>query len=254
MILSKNIKFAYKKENLVIKNVSFELGKGKIIGVIGPNGCGKSTLLKLLSGYLDKDSGEIYINGTDLNTMERKERAKIIGVVPQKLEVGFPFIVRDFVLMGRYPFLKRLEGYSKNDKDAVEKIIEEMKIGYLANKSIESLSGGEKQLVFIAKALVSNPEILLLDEPISNLDINHQKELREIVKKLNAQNGTTVVIVSHDINYILGICEEIIVLKNGEIYKKGKVRDVITVECIEKVFGVTSEIILYNNSDIYIKY
>lgn len=254
MISVRNIKFGYKKEKIVIKNISFDLEKGKILGIIGPNGCGKSTLLKLLSGFLKQDFGEININGIDLKLIERKERAKLIGVVPQKLEVSFPFSVKDFVLMGRYPFLKKFEGYSQNDKNEVDKIIKKMQIEHLTEKSIESLSGGEKQLVFIAKALVSNPEILLLDEPISNLDLHHQKELREIVKKLNAQNGTTVVIVSHDINYILGICDDILVLKNGEIYKSGKVKEVISVECIENVYGVTSEIIEVSSSHIYIKY
>ncbi|MBC8526753.1 MAG: ABC transporter ATP-binding protein, partial [Candidatus Cloacimonetes bacterium] len=169
MIKIKNLSFKYNK-NLVLKDISLEIDKHDFIGIIGPNAAGKSTLLKCISGFLKSKDGKILIANKLIDDYDKIELAKIISVVVQQPYFEFDFRVKDIVLMGRYPYLKFWQNFSKNDENATDRILGKLELSHLSNRRLSELSGGEFQLVMLARALNQNTEILLLDEPAAHLD------------------------------------------------------------------------------------
>lgn len=245
----KNLKFGYKRE-LTLRNLSFNVEKGKFISIIGPNGSGKSTLLKNLNHIYRPWEGKIMVEGIDINKLRVKELARKIALVPQDTVVDYEFTVEDIVLMGRHPYKGRFQREDENDYKIVKEALELTNTLELKDSVITEISGGERQRVIIAKALAQNPSIILLDEPTSHLDINHQIEILNLLKKLNEEKGTTIVLVIHDINLATRYSDEIIMLHEGKIIGSGTPEKVITKENIEFAYrlNVAIEKNKYTNS------
>lgn len=229
------IKYRY-ASNWVLNGISFDVDPGEIVGIIGPNGSGKTTILKLISKVLNLESGNIRLMGQNIASMRHKDMAKIMGVVPQSTSVAFPFTVREVVLMGRSPHLSALQMERQSDMHIADNAMALTDTLELADRNIDELSGGERQRVIIARALAQEPKIMLLDEPTSYLDINHQIEIFDLIRRLNGERGLTVVIVSHDLNMSAEYCDRLILIKNGRVYKEGSPKEVITQADIREVY------------------
>lgn len=228
-----DLEFSY-GNGLILQNLNLEIDKGEFVAIIGPNGVGKSTLLRLVDGILKPTQGSISLDGKNINQLHRKTIAKKIAYVPQSEVRVFPTTVFDTVLMGRKPHIDWME--TKKDKKIVSQVLSELGLGSLALRDVNKLSGGQRQKVFIARALAQEPEMLLLDEPTANLDLKHQIEVLNLLKN-QIDNGISVVIAIHDLNLALKYCDRIIVLFNKGIYVDGN-KQIIDEEIIEKVYGV----------------
>ena len=237
MIKIKNLSFKYKK-NIVLKNISLEIKKNDFIGIIGPNGAGKSTLMKCLSGFLKNIEGEIFIKNKIIGKHDKIEIAKRIAVVVQQPYFEFDFSVKEIVLMGKFPYLKFWQNFKISDQLATMTILNELELSHLANRKLSELSGGEFQLVMIARALNQNTEILLLDEPAAHLDIHHQIKIFSILRKLNLYQKKTIISVSHNINLAAEFCDKILILSNGEIANFGKGQKVINEKKLSDIYQV----------------
>lgn len=232
-----NLKFGYRKD-LVIKDVSFNVKKGDFISIIGPNGSGKSTLLKTLNNLYKPDKGKIILEGKEIKTFKKRDLAKKIALVPQDTNIDYDFTVEDIVMMGRHPYKGRFEKENNEDYKIVKEALEMTNTFKLRERPITEISGGERQRVIIAKALAQNPSIILLDEPTSNLDINHQIEILNLLKQLNEERKTTVILVIHDINLAARYSKDIILLNDGKILGKGTPEEVITPKNIEESYNM----------------
>jgi iron complex transport system ATP-binding protein len=236
MIEVNSISFRYLEE-WVIHDISFQVGRGEFIGVIGPNGSGKTTLLKILYRFLSPQRGEVLFERVPLKKMSRREIARKIAVVAQETYPVFPFRAMEIVLMGRSPYLGHLLFESERDLEIAKKAMERTEILSISQRSIDELSGGERKRVFIARALAQEPEVILLDEPTANLDIHHQIEFLDLILALNRERGLTIIMASHDLNLASEFCDRLILLQKGGIFKIGSPEEVITRENIERVYG-----------------
>jgi len=223
-------------EKEIIKQVSFSAKEGEFLGIIGPNGSGKTTLLRSITGLLKYWEGEVLYNGRNISKIPLREFAQNVAVLPQILNINFSFTVEQLVLMGRYPYLKKFQSISKKDLDIAKNSMSLTDISHLTERRVGELSGGEWQRVLIAQALTQEPKLLLLDEPTTHLDITHQIETLDLVKKLNEEKGLTIVVVLHDLNLASEHCEKIIMLENGEIYREGTPEEDLTYKNIEEVY------------------
>jgi iron complex transport system ATP-binding protein len=229
---------SYKYDELeILEEISFAINQGDFLGLIGPNGSGKSTLLKNINSILKPDKGKVYLDDYDLQELSNKEMAKKLAVVPQNTNVNFNFTVKEIVLMGRAPYISRFKNESEEDFEIAWEAMRLTNVDGLANRSINQLSGGERQRVILARSLAQQPEILLLDEPTSNLDINYQLEIMNLLKKLNCDHDLTLLIILHDLNLASEYCDKLILLKEGKIYAFGSPEEIITEENIEEVYG-----------------
>ena len=237
LIQVKNLSYKYPDaDELAIDNISFDVKRGEILGIVGPNGSGKSTLLNLLSGILKPLRGKILLLGEDISKIKQKRIAQKLAVVPQNGFVGFPFTSRDIVLMGRSPHLGLIESEKKHDFDIAKWAMEQTNSLTFWGRKINELSGGERQRVFIARALAQEPIIMLLDEPTTHLDLKYQIEIFDLIRRLNQENQITVVVVSHDLNLAGEYCEILILLKNGKIANIDTPEQVITEDAIKQVY------------------
>jgi iron complex transport system ATP-binding protein len=237
MLKTDNIEFSYNQKN-ILKGINLKINKGSFVGIIGPNASGKSTLLKNLSKTLIADKGKVYLDKKVLNDYNSLELAKKMAVVPQNTEINFNFNVYDIIMMGRHPYQKRWSGLNQEDKKIVKDVMELTDTLKLKSKLIYELSGGERQRVIIARALAQKPDVLLLDEPTSNLDINYQGEIYDLLKHLNQKFNLTIITVSHDLNLTAQYCEKLLLLKEGEIFTAGTAEEVLTEKNIKKVYNV----------------
>ena len=236
-----NLFFGYKKEPF-LRNICFEAKKGEMISVIGENGSGKSTLIKVISGNLKGYGGRVIYNGKNLNQIGYLERAREISVLYQNSECDFPFSCFDVVSMGLYPHKGNLNGLNKDDIDFIKSIMELTETIEYSHKSINSVSGGERQKVLIARALLQRPKLLFLDEATSGLDISSRIKMTEIILKECENNGVTVINISHDINLAFEKSDKILALKNGEVYSFGKPKDLLNKDFFREVFNVEVKI------------
>lgn len=222
-----------------LRNISFSVRYGEFVGIIGPNGSGKTTLLKAITRILKPFSGKIYFNGKDIFQLDFKEIAQNIAVVAQNIEVCY-MTVQDFVLLGRIPYFKKLQFFeTSKDEKISNKYIRITELSKLKDKIMTEISGGERQLAVIARALAQEPKLLLLDEPIAHLDISHQVKILNLIKKLNKKMGLTVIIILHNLNFASEYCDRLILLHNGRIYKTGTAEQVLTYQIIEKIYNTT---------------
>jgi iron complex transport system ATP-binding protein len=240
-LVIQGISFSYGSSD-VLADITFEARDGEIVGIIGPNGSGKTTLLRCINRALSPRIGTILIDGRDYVDLTRREIAGNIGVVPQNSVVSFPFTVLDIVMMGRTPAMERFERESEKDIEIVRNAMEMTNIVSLADRTMEEISGGERQRVVIARALAQRPRILLLDEPTLHLDVNHQLEIMDLVRRLVRSEKLTVLVVSHDLNLAARYCDKLLLMSSGKIRASGKVVDVLTEKYIEEVFKVKASI------------
>jgi iron complex transport system ATP-binding protein len=242
MLEIKDLSFSYVKEKIAIEDINFDLRDGEVCSIVGPNGAGKSTLIKCLDGLIKVKTGSIYLDNQDVIKMKRRQRAKQIAYVSQTNQIA-PLSVYDTIMLGRIPF----SSFYTNEEDriSVEKIIEEMELTSLVEKSITELSGGELQKVMIARALVGEPKVLLLDEPTNNLDIHNQIILFNLIKKIAKEKKIIVIIIVHDLNMALDISDKLLVISEGKMEAFGN-SYVLTSELIEKVFKVKNTITTQN--------
>lgn len=252
MLKVEGIKFSYNKDEEFINDLSVEFKKGKITTILGPNGSGKSTLLSLLCSLNKAKSGKILIEGKDITKLKYKDIAKVIATVHQQNSVPNDITVRDLVGYGRLPFKKRFEHTNSDDEEIINWALKETGLEEMEEKLVMSMSGGERQRVFIAMALVQKPKILFLDEPTTYLDIYHQIEILELVERLNREHGTTIVMVLHDINQAIKYSDNVVVMKDGALIMEGRANDIINENLIRKVYGVSGTIGKVNGKAYYV--
>ena len=237
MIEIRDISFAYGKQ-LVLDKVGFTAQSGECVGILGNNGAGKSTLVTCINRIKTPQSGDVIIDGKSIRDMGRNEMARTIGYVAQKNEMSHATVF-DCVLLGRKPYMKW--GVSREDIEICESVIKRVGLQDFQVRSVDELSGGELQKVMLARALVQQPKLLLLDEPTSNLDPRNQYEMMELVQQIAREQGITVLIVIHDLNLALRYCDRFYFLKDNHGFSYGGV-ETVTEETIETVYGVKAEI------------
>ncbi len=225
----------------LLDDVSIVTSPGELVGVIGPNGAGKTTLLRLLSGIVKPKSGSIMIDGSPIAGMKVKEIAKKVAVVPQIPGFTFGFTCLEVVMMGRYPFMGRLQVESALDKKIAVEAMRATDTEQFMDRTLTTLSGGERQRVFLARALAQQPKVMLLDEPNANLDISHQLKLFEIVKGLTS-SGMSAVAAIHDISLAARFCDRLLILNRGRKVSVGTPKDVLTHDNIALAFGVEANV------------
>lgn len=221
----------------IIHDISFQVGKGEFLGILGPNGCGKSTLLKMISGILKPTSGTVFIDGVPIEKHSPRELAKKMTVLPQIQSNAFSTTVRETVEIGRYPHQTGFfSSWSEEDEKAVVKAMELTDVRKYQNTNLEFLSGGERQRVFIAQALAQSSELLLLDEPTNHLDIAHQKQILDMLRQEVTEHGMTVVAVFHDINLASLYCDRLLLMEAGRVKAYGEPHEVIIDRQIMEVY------------------
>lgn len=224
----------------VLAGVSLEVGPKEIVAILGPNGAGKSTLLKCIDRILTPHHGSILLDGADLAELSRLELAKRIGYIPQSVSHTFSVTVFDALLMGRRPYISWRT--SEEDTEKVLATLQMLHIEDLAMRDINELSGGQMQQVFIARALVQEPDVLLLDEPTSNLDIRHQLEVMHTIKSIVRKKGISAIMAIHDLNLAARFADKIVLMNSGEIVSVGDPGSVITPATIQQVFKVEADV------------
>ncbi|MDD3840665.1 MAG: ABC transporter ATP-binding protein [Clostridia bacterium] len=233
----KDISYSYQR-HLVLKEVNIDFPKGKFISILGPNGSGKTTLLKNISGALRPDYGTINIDKRNLNEYSKKELAKKVAFVPQNTSINFDFSVYDMVLMGRTPYIERLQNEKIEDLKIAKKAMEQTSTWQLKDRFATQLSGGEMQRVVAARAIAQQPEIILLDEPTSHLDVYYQLDLLELMHGFKERRNLTVIAVLHDINLAAQFSDLIVLIKEGEIVGMGPAAEIVTEKNIKQVYGI----------------
>jgi iron complex transport system ATP-binding protein len=223
----------------IFRDLSLSLEEGEILALIGPNSSGKTTLLKLMDGLLEPQHGKVFLDGEELGRLSRSRVAKRVAVVPQEMEVPFSFTVAEIVLMGRAPYLGRFGWETRKDLDVAREAMALTDVAELEERMFAELSQGEKQRVSMARALAQQPRVILLDEPASHLDINHQVEMHELIRRLNLEKNLTVLNISHDLNLAAEYSHRMALLHRGSIHALGTPSDVITEENIRQVYETT---------------
>lgn len=223
--------------SIVLQGVNLRLARGEFVGLIGPNGSGKTTLLRGLTGVLRPLEGEVILEGRSLRSYPRREVARRLAVVPQMSPAPFEFTVREIVQMGRTPHLGRLQGERAADREAVRRALDLTETASFADRPATELSGGELQRVVIARGLAQESPIMLLDEPVAFLDINHQAQIFDLLARLNTEQGRSILCVSHDLNLAAEYCQRLVLLNRGRTVTDGPPEQVLTEERIEEVYG-----------------
>ncbi|AGB01901.1 ABC transporter ATP-binding protein [Methanoregula formicica] len=228
-------------EKRVLDDISFSLGKADIVALVGPNGSGKSTLIKIIAGVHSQTSGSIGIDGTDIRKIDPIELAKCIGYVPQHFTYTLYSTVFETVLLGRRQHIK----WSVSDEELsrVQHSLEALEMEHMAGSYMDQLSGGERQKVFIARALAQDPKLFLFDEPTSALDIRYQIEVMETMREITWERGAGMIIAVHDLNLAYRYADTVVVLHGGKMAGYGKPQEILTPECIRKVYGVDAFVI-----------
>jgi len=230
-----NLKCGY-SGSFMLKNIGIELKKGSFTGIIGPNGSGKTTLFKAITGELSIKKGNIFLDDMDISEMTLRQKAQKIAIVSQNTEAT-DISVEDYVLLGRMPYKKHFQLFeNKKDRKLAKKFMELTGVLKYKNKLMSELSGGEQQLAAISRALTQEPDLLLLDEPTSHLDISHQIQILNLIQHLNEKMNLTVLMIIHDLNLASEYCEYLVMMNNGEIFVKGGPWEVLDYKNIEKVY------------------
>ena len=226
----------------VLCGVSLELRSGEVLGLVGANGAGKTTLLRAASGVLRPDAGRVLLASRPLVSYGRRELARQIAVVPQEAPFAFPFRAGEAVLMGRSPHLPRLGFEGPHDLAIARRSLAQVGIESLADRSILELSGGERQLVLLARALAQEPRVLLLDEPTAHLDLRHRLQVLELVRELAAA-GRSALVVSHDLSLAARSCDRLALLAAGRVLAVGPPAEVLSSDAVYEAFGVEADVV-----------
>jgi len=235
MLDVKNLSCGYDSK-VILKDINLRVEKGELLGIIGPNGSGKTTLLRAITRVVKPKKGSVFLEGKDIWQMSFKGLAKKIAVVPQSLSANF-ISVEEFVLLGRIPHYKKFQFLETDkDKEIAQKALELTDTFKLKDRPLLEISGGERQLVLIARALAQQPRLLLLDEPTTHLDITHQVRILDLIKRLNKETELTVIMVLHDLNLASEYCRRLVLLNEGRIHKTGEPFEVLDYKTIEEVY------------------
>lgn len=220
----------------ILKGITTDMTSGKLYALFGPNGSGKSTLLKCLTGLLKPMCGKINVKGTSITNLSTKNRSKLISYVPQEYKTTFPFTVEEIVLMGRTPHMGGVMGPSVFDVEFVKKAIAIIGIEELSNRYYTELSGGQRQLVLLARALAQDTAVMVLDEPTSALDFKNQMKVWKTLQNLKTYDKT-IIVCTHEPNHVLWFCDDVVVIKDGEIVGQGEAKDVIQNKMLFDLYG-----------------
>lgn len=251
-----NYFYAKKKQEapfLYETDIDFTLNPGEIMAILGPNGAGKTTMLKCITGLLDWKKGQTLVDGQPLKSIPRKELWKRIGYVPQAHKMVFGFTIEDLVIMGRAPYISTLAQPSAKDREAALEALDTVGIAHLANKSCNAVSGGELQLALIARTLVSDPEVLILDEPESHLDIQKQIVILQTLKRLANDHGISCIINTHYPNHAFYLADRVLMTAKQKHVVYGDVREVMTEARMKEYFGIELKKIIYEEDDYLIE-
>jgi iron complex transport system ATP-binding protein len=238
-----NVAFGYRDdEGRAVDGVSLEVGAGELVGLLGPNGSGKTTMLKLVGGMLRPSRGSIEFCGRRLSEWPRREAARRIAYVPQETHAPFDFSVLDIALMGRFPHLGPFALEGPDDLAIVRRALEATGTEAFAGRLFSTLSGGEKQRVVIASALAQHPQLLLLDEPTASLDVGHQLEVQQLLKRLNGEQNVTMVLSTHDLNFAASLCGRLLLMRNGRVVASGPTEAVLTPDTVRALYDVEADV------------
>lgn len=234
MLKVKNIHFNYGSIR-ILNDLSFDVEEGQLCGLFGPNGCGKTTLFKCCMNFLKYHTGSVIMDGLDIKECSIEDMAKIVAYVPQEHKPPFPYLVKEVVLMGRTPHLGGFFGISRKDKEKAWDALELLDISHLADQPYNQLSGGQRQMVLIARAIAQETRIIFLDEPTSALDFSNQVRIWDLMRKIKDQ-GITILACSHDPNHVSWFCDKVVVMNRNGILCQGPPRDVITESVLNDVY------------------
>jgi iron complex transport system ATP-binding protein len=231
-----------------LRDVSLQIPRGSLTGIIGPNGCGKTTLLRLLAGVVQPDCGSISLEGQPLSRLSRRQAARRVAVVPQETHPTFDFTVLELTLMGRHPHLGAFELEGPSDLAIASQALAVTGTGHLARRAFGTLSGGEKQRVAIACALAQSPEVLLLDEPTASLDLGYQLEVASLLRRLNRDHAVTMVMATHDLNLAASICDTLVLMRGGSVLAAGRTPDVLTSDMVRQLYDVDADVRIHGRA------
>ena len=235
MIKVKNILKKYSNK-VILDDISLELPKNKIIAFIGSNGAGKSTLISIISRTLTKNSGEVYIDEKELKDWDTTELSKRLSILKQSNHLNVRLTVRELISFGRYPHSKgKLTG---EDEKKIDEAIRYMELEELQDRFIDELSGGQRQMAYIAMVIAQDTEYIFLDEPLNNLDMKHSVQIMKILKNLVEEHGKTIMVVIHEINFVSHYADYIVALKNGKVQKHGTTDEIINNEVLSRIYGM----------------
>jgi len=234
----------------ILRGVNVRVDTGEFFGIIGPNGSGKSTLLKLLSGIERAQSGDVSLGGRELGGYARKELARLLAVLQQDALPPLGYTVREVVEMGRYPYQSWLGGEKEDPEELIGKVMEKLDLTRLSDRPVSELSGGERQRAALAKTLVQEPNVLMLDEPTTFLDIGFQLQMMDYIRDWQRDNGLTVVAVLHDLNLAAQYCDRLLVLHGGRVAAVGKPEEVLVPELVNKVYGTEPIVLRHPDSGV----
>ena len=226
----------------ILSNISLGVSAGDFFVIIGPNGAVKTSLLKILSGLQKAQQGSVTVKGKNITKYTRRNLSQILAIVPQHIEVGFPFTVADTVIMGRSPHLGILGMEGKEDFHIAEEAMNFTEVAHLADRKLFQLSGGELQRVIIARAICQQPEIILLDEPTTALDPSHQLKIMDLMERFRREHNTTIIMVSHDLNLASMYGDRLLLLKEGTVIKTGDPKEVLNKELLEESYGCQMQV------------
>jgi len=238
-----DLRFAYDRaQKLVVDGVSLRLGRGEALAVLGPNGAGKTTLLRILLGILKPKSGQIWLEGRELSTCTRNEISRVVGLVPQFEHVAFEYSVEEYVLMGRAPHLGMLELPTQDDKSLAAESLDQLGLLALRDRSMLELSGGERQMVVLARALTQQACLLLMDEPLAHLDLSNKGLILAVIRRLS-EAGVAVVFTTHEPDMVQGVAHRVLLMREGRVVDSGRTETVLTSETLSQTYGVAIRVL-----------
>ena len=229
-------------ERMIVRDVDLQVQRGDILSIIGPNGSGKSTLLKAMARLLPLNKGQVLLHGKDMHELPEKQIARMMAVMPQSMDFPADITVRELVSLGRMPYRGLFDAFGAKDKAVVDRVLALTNLADYQQRSIMALSGGERQRARLAMALAQEPELLLLDEPTTYLDIRHQLDLMLLIKSLHEKLGLTVAMVLHDLNHVARFSSRIVALQKGKIVADGSVQEVFKEKLIAALYGVENTV------------
>ena len=238
-----NLRVGYTPDRPVISDLSLNIPGGQVTTIIGPNGCGKSTLLRAIGRLIPSQGGEVHLGDTDIGSMKRKDIAKTIGVLPQSPISPPGLIVSDLVSRGRHPHQSWIRQWSSSDEEEVNAALEMTDVAELADRSVDSLSGGQRQRVWISMVLAQHTDVLFLDEPTTYLDLAHSIEVLDLVNRLRRDLDRTVIMVLHDLNLAIRYSDNLVVMRDGDLFATGRPEEIITSELLKEVFELDASVI-----------
>ncbi|MFJ4865929.1 ABC transporter ATP-binding protein [Streptomyces sp. NPDC088748] len=241
-LTAENVTLGY-DQRVIAENLSVEIPDNSFTVIVGPNACGKSTLLRALSRMLKPAAGRVLLDGQAIGSMPAKKVAKTLGLLPQSSIAPDGITVADLVSRGRYPHQGLLRQWSAEDERVVNESMASTGVAELADRAVDELSGGQRQRVWIAMALAQQTPLLLLDEPTTYLDIQHQIDVLDLCAELHENQGRTLVAVLHDLNHAARYATHLIAMRGGEVVAEGPPQEVVTAELVEKVFGLRCQVI-----------